>query len=213
MKVFAAPQKPRAKPESFISDKFDATSNPYALLVHAAREEKNGASAVVAFDQLFEDFGHSEPLRDFHVVLTGLIHLDQLGLAQIRHPERFIILSELTPGHFEYLLMHAQFLVYPSFNEGFGYPPLEAMTYGVPSIVSNATAIPEVCGQAVNYFDPHNLKSIKAAILKILNDGVEGNLMVEQYKVITEKQNTDLRLMIELIVNKKFSRQNNEMCI
>ena len=197
--ILASPQKQRPAPESFSSDKFNPTTTPYALLLHAAREEKNVASAVVAFDQLFEESNHRGPLGDFHVVLTGITHLDQLGLAQIRHPGRFIALSELAPGQFEYLLEHARFLVYPSFNEGFGYPPVEAMTYGVPSIVSKVTAIPEVCGQAVKYIDPYNLGSIKEAILNILNDGVEKDVIFEQLNLIREKQNADLEMLVRLI--------------
>jgi GT2 family glycosyltransferase len=208
LQVLASPQKRRPVPAPFVRNKFNPTSSPYALLLHAAREEKNGASAVVAFDQLFEESNNRGLLADFHVVLTGVTHLDQLGLAQIRHPDRFIALSELAPEQFEYLLKHARFLVYPSFNEGFGYPPVEVMTYGVPSIVSNATAIPEVCGHAVKYFDPYNLGSIKEAILNILSDGIDKNIIFEQYNLVTEKQNADLKILVGLIVGKnRFSRQ------
>jgi glycosyltransferase involved in cell wall biosynthesis len=176
-------------------------------MLHAAREEKNGASAVVAFDQLFAESEHLGQLADFHVVLTGVRHLDELGLAQIRHPDRFIVLSELSSGQFEYLLKHAKFLVYPSFNEGFGYPPVEAMTYGVPSVVSNTTAIPEVCGRGVKYFDPYNLASVKETIKGILVDGTEMESISEQYNFISKKQSVDLEILVGLIVGDKIFRR------
>jgi len=199
LKVLASPKKRRPTPEAFFSDKFNPTSSPYALLLHAAREEKNVASAVVAFDQLFEESNSQGSLGDMRVVLTGITDLDQLGLAKIQHPDRFIAFSELAPGQFEFLLKHAWFLVYPSLNEGFGYPPVEAMGHGVPSIVSNVTAIPEVCGHAVGYFDPYSLESIKQAIWNMVNEGINASVISNQYNSISEKQKTDLETLVELV--------------
>jgi glycosyltransferase involved in cell wall biosynthesis len=52
------------------------------------------------------------------------------------------------------LYQHAQCFVFPSFYEGFGIPPLEAMACGCPVIASTAPALREVCGDAAMYFDP-----------------------------------------------------------
>lgn len=54
--------------------------------------------------------------------------------------------------------------VYPSCYEGFGIPPLEAMSQGCPVICSQATSIPEVVGDAGIYFDPQNVESIRDAL-------------------------------------------------
>lgn len=60
----------------------------------------------------------------------------------------------------------AEAFVFPSFYEGFGLPPLEAMSCGCPTVVSNAASMPEVCGDASLYFNPSNDDEIAAAIEK-----------------------------------------------
>jgi glycosyltransferase involved in cell wall biosynthesis len=58
--------------------------------------------------------------------------------------------------------------VYPSQYEGFGIPPLEAMSQGCPVICSRATSIPEVVGEAGAYFDPQDVDSIRDALERTL---------------------------------------------
>jgi len=53
------------------------------------------------------------------------------------------------------LYKNASVIVVPSLYEGFGFPPLEAMSYGCPVLVSNTSSLPEVVGDAGIYFDPH----------------------------------------------------------
>jgi glycosyltransferase involved in cell wall biosynthesis len=59
-------------------------------------------------------------------------------------------------------------LVYPSRYEGFGIPPLEAMSLDCPVVCSRASSIPEVVGDAGEYFDPDDPASIRAAIENLL---------------------------------------------
>ena len=59
---------------------------------------------------------------------------------------------------------------YPSFAEGFGLPPLEAMASGVPVIVSQSTSFPEVCGDAAVFVNPAQAESIAQAINSLLSD-------------------------------------------
>lgn len=64
----------------------------------------------------------------------------------------------------------ARVLVQPSFYEGFGLTPLEAMACGTPVIVSNVSALPEVVGDAGLLVDPHNPEEITVAIWRLLSD-------------------------------------------
>lgn len=69
-----------------------------------------------------------------------------------------------------YLYNLAEVFVYPSFFEGFGLPPLEAMACGVPVIVSNKSSLPEVVGDAAITIDPTRIEELVFAIKNILED-------------------------------------------
>jgi glycosyltransferase involved in cell wall biosynthesis len=60
--------------------------------------------------------------------------------------------------------------IYPSYFEGFGLPPLEAMKCGAPVIVGNKTSLPEVVGDAGLLVDPFDVGSISSAIQSVIND-------------------------------------------
>ena len=78
---------------------------------------------------------------------------------------------------------NACIFVYPSIYEGFGIPPLEAMSVGCPVACSNTSSIPEVVGDAAAKFDPKSFKSIEKVILKVLNDATyKSDLIKKGYK-------------------------------
>src|SRR5712692_5185974 len=64
----------------------------------------------------------------------------------------------------------ASLFVYPSYYEGFGLPPLEAMSCGAPVVCSNRTSLPEVVGDAAITFDPDNTGQLVAAMRSVLTD-------------------------------------------
>jgi glycosyltransferase involved in cell wall biosynthesis len=68
------------------------------------------------------------------------------------------------------LVASAYALVYPSYFEGFAVPPLEALQCGVPAIVSNSSAMPEVGGDAYLYIDPENTDDIAEKMMLIYKD-------------------------------------------
>lgn len=63
----------------------------------------------------------------------------------------------------------AALFVYPSLYEGFGIPPLEAMSLDCPVVCSNNSSIPEVAGNAAEYFDPNDFESMRETIENVLN--------------------------------------------
>ncbi len=88
-----------------------------------------------------------------------------LGLQAAAH-----FVGHLSDAQMSALYRAADALVFPSFYEGFGLPPVEAMAYGVPVVSSDRTAMPEILGQAALYADPADPASIAAAVLRILDD-------------------------------------------
>jgi len=77
-----------------------------------------------------------------------------------------------------YLYSMAEGFVLPSFYEGFGSPPLEAMSCGCPTAVSNVASLPEVCGDASLYFNPNNIDEMAKTITEIAtNDQLKRELI------------------------------------
>jgi glycosyltransferase involved in cell wall biosynthesis len=74
----------------------------------------------------------------------------------------------------------AQLFVYPSFFEGFGFPPLEAMAGGLPTIVSHASSLPEVVGQAALMIDPYNIDEMAWAMETALTDNNLRKQLIEK---------------------------------
>lgn len=68
------------------------------------------------------------------------------------------------------LLASADLVVYPSFYEGFGFPPLESMAAGTPVVASNASCLPEVLGDAALLIDPHDVDALRKAMIAALED-------------------------------------------
>ncbi len=92
------------------------------------------------------------------------IFADAGGLAGVRE------LGPVDDATLKSLYQGAICLVFPSFYEGFGLPPLEAMIAGCPVVASRAASMPEVCGDAALYVDPHDPADIAAAIARLVGD-------------------------------------------
>lgn len=89
----------------------------------------------------------------------------RLGVA-----DRVIITGWITDGQLKWAMRNSLAYVYPSLSEGFGLPPLEAMLNDAPVVASNATCVPEVCGDAAHYFDPLDVSDMARAIEEVLTD-------------------------------------------
>jgi len=84
---------------------------------------------------------------------------------------RLVILTDYVPeSDLPALYTGALCFVYPSFFEGFGLPPLEAMKCGTPVVVGNTTSLPEVVGDAALSVDPFDVDAIASAIERLIKD-------------------------------------------
>lgn len=170
----------------------------YFLVVSAAREEKNALRAIKAFDKLLID----GKMRGFRMKLTGINK--NIFRYNIKNPELFDFCGYVNEEELNNLYANAYALVYPSLTEGFGYPPLEAMRYGVPVLASPFTSISEICGGAAIYFNPLSIEEIKNRMLQIMDNNiyrVHSSSAIENYNCITNKQKDDLNKMVDFIMS------------
>lgn len=73
-------------------------------------------------------------------------------------------------NHMPYLYNACELFVYPSFYEGFGLPPLEAMACGIPVITSNLTSIPEIVQDSCLLINPYDIEALSTAMAEILEN-------------------------------------------
>jgi glycosyltransferase involved in cell wall biosynthesis len=124
-------------------------------------------------DRLFDAFALVRRDRpELGLVLTGQGH-DRGRLPEAVESRGHVSADELVD-----LYRGAACLVFPSLYEGFGLPPLEAMACGCPVATSNATSLPEVCGEAAEYFDPLSTGEMAEAILRALEGRLVGRGLV-----------------------------------
>lgn len=85
--------------------------------------------------------------------------------------ERVVLVGRLDDESTVGLLREAKGLLFPSFYEGFGIPPLEAMVNSCPVIASAIDSVREICGAAALYFNPTDPVALAAAMRALLNEG------------------------------------------
>lgn len=175
----------------------------YFLLTSGARWEKNNLSAVKALDVLMGTFLADE--SDFRVVVTGVPYPD-IYRKNVVHRSRFVFLDYVETETLEFLHQNAFAFVFPSLNEGFGYPPMQSMRYGVPVAASGSTSIPEICGNAALYFDPHSESEMLNRFIQLL-DGDIYWLYAERarirYAEVRRRQETDLEKTVQYILGRR----------
>ena len=84
--------------------------------------------------------------------------------------DRVIRIGHAAKDQLRLLYSSATALVFPSLEEGFGFPILEAMSYGLPVVTSNCSSMPEVAGDAALLVDPRNPSEIAEAMRRIAED-------------------------------------------
>lgn len=122
--------------------------------------------------------------RDIPLVIAGfkdwkMFDIDKL-INELDIKSRVIFTGYIPEDELPSLFSMASIFCFPSYAEGFGLPALEAMAAGVPVVVSNTTALPEICGEAGNYINPNKPDEIAAAIDKLLGDKEFYNLKRSQ---------------------------------
>lgn len=147
---------------------------PYLLYVGNAYPHKNLDTLVDGFQILLEKgvdwqlviVGSDDDFREELKKKCFSMGLWKAGGSFNRVVFTGYVKKEVLATLYEFALLY----VYPSFYEGFAFPPLEAMSYGVPVVSSNQTVLPEILGDSVEYFNPWNKEEMVQTILKVSNN-------------------------------------------
>ncbi len=144
-------------------------SGDFILFVGTIEPRKNLPGLLRAYRRLLDDY----KLRVKLVLVgrRGWLCEEVFALVEkLRLEDEVLFLGRVPLEDLLHLYNAARLLVHPSFYEGFGLPPLEAMACGTPVVASNTSSLPEVVGDAGLLVDPHDTSALTVAIWRALTD-------------------------------------------
>jgi len=186
---------PRAK--AFSPTRWGLERRRYVLIVSADRWVKNTYRALYAIERLYRR------LPETHRWPVAVV-----GQFPIRFPARwnrmFRFIGRCETDVLAGLFASAGALLYPTLNEGFGYPPVEAMSYGTPVIASAISAVPEIARDGAVYFSPHETFDIEARLGWLLTDESArlelSAAALKRYTEIERRQEADLEKLCRFLI-------------
>jgi glycosyltransferase involved in cell wall biosynthesis len=153
--------------KSDADDKDDSLPKKYILSVGSIEPRKNLKNLILAYNGL-----DAELKSQYKLLLVGYKGWNNSEIKEMIEKSHGDVsyLGYVDDKKLAQLYNNVSLFVYPSFYEGFGIPPLEAMACGTPVIVSERSSIPEVCGDAAVYINPDSSEQISQEMSKILRN-------------------------------------------
>ncbi|KMT22834.1 glycosyltransferase family 4 protein [Clostridium cylindrosporum] len=164
-----------------IYEKYGITED-FILYLGGFSSRKNVKSILVAFSKIYKNLS-----KDYKVVILGPSrdeHEKLTNLAETLSIKDKVQFTGFVP-HEDLPLFYnaASLFVYPSLYEGFGLPPLEAMSCKCPVITSDISAIPEVVGDGALLINPYDIDDLKDSMEKVLEDSsTRENIILKGYE-------------------------------
>ncbi len=170
---------------------------PFLLFVGTTEPRKNLKRLIQAWQPLS---------KELDLIIAGAEGWDKLkkGLKGLR------FLGQVTDQELVVLYTEAQVFVYPSLYEGFGLPILESFYFGTPVVTSDNSGMREVAGNAAELVNPEDPESIRAGILKILNEDKEAESVRRQRMVIRGQMFSLKRMGLETAKVYKLAKKEYE---
>ncbi len=156
----------------------------FIMYIGRPTPHKNLKRLIQAFAQL------QTKHPDLHLVLAG--KKDTLYKRHERYVKRegirqVVFTGFVSEAELRWLYENCAAYAFPSLSEGFGLPGLEAMVHGAPVVSSNATCLPEVYGDAAEYFDPYDVDDMTKKINKVLTNEKRRKELIQSGKKQAKK--------------------------
>ncbi len=148
---------------------FENKYGKYILTVSSIEPRKNILNLVTAFLRL------NDPNIKLIVVGKSNQRVFNTVNYDFTQNKNIILTGYISDEELVGLYKNARLFAYLSYYEGFGFPPLEAISCGCPTLVSNTSSLPEVCGDLAEYCNPDDIDSITSKIELILNRNKKNN--------------------------------------
>lgn len=152
---------------SELREKFNITGNRVLLTVGNLQPRKNLPRLIRAFIELKKDNNY----EDVQLVIVGkkAWMYNDILIEASKNSDDIVLTDYVSEEDLVRLYNLADAFVYPSYFEGFGIPPLEALACNTNVAVSNVSSLPEVVGDVGEYFNPFDEKDIEKCLKKILS--------------------------------------------
>lgn len=160
----ALPAEVMSVEQNLTEDQFEFIKNrlqldqPYLLFVGTREPRKNLNRLIEAWQPL---------AKDYQLIIAGEAGWDQTGHQKI---SGLRFLGQVTDQELSVLYAQAEAFVYPSLDEGFGLPILEAFYHGTPVVATNIPAAVEVAGNAAQFVDPQSVTDLRLGLTKVLGE-------------------------------------------
>jgi glycosyltransferase involved in cell wall biosynthesis len=148
-----------------------AAGDPYVLFVSTLYPYKNAHAVVRALPE-----ARSRLDVELGAVIVGRdpdgeqVESVRRLAAQLKVADHVTVTGKISDTERDQLYAGAAAVVFPSYAEGFGFAPLEAMARGIPVIASNRTSLPEVVGDAGVLVDPDHPEELADAMVRVIGD-------------------------------------------
>lgn len=144
------------------SEPVDGLPPRYLLFVSTIEPRKDLGTLISAFERLHDP--------ELSLVVVGKIGWKSKDLLPRLQQRGIVHLDYLRPSQLATVYERAHAFVFPSIYEGFGFPLLEAMRHGIPSIAARSSSLPEIGGDAALYFPPGDVDALEAQLRRVLSD-------------------------------------------
>jgi len=147
------------------AEPLDGLPSRYILFVSTIEPRKDLGTLIDAYERLRDSGAYAGSL-----VVVGKVGWKAKSLVPRLRGRGIVHLDYLRAPQLATVYERAEAFVFPSIYEGFGFPLLEAMARGVPSIAARSSSLPEIGGDAALYFEPRDVAGLTAQLTRVLGD-------------------------------------------